>query len=174
MGCHALLQGTFLTGGSTYIPHISCTDRWLPYHKLTWKAPSKEETEAHSQRAQCHGPRHPHPTQGPSRGHAQGPGPRSTGLGICTRVREARRQPDPPVPPPTRAPPDAGRLNAAWAGQGERPATRSSQSLEQGLALQRHRSAGRPPVAPASPRPPRREPAITEPSSVERTKGPRG
>ena len=73
MGCHALLQGTFPNGGSTYIPHISCTDRWLPYHEHTWEAPSKEETEAHSQRARCH-----NPPEGPAKDtpKALGPGAR--------------------------------------------------------------------------------------------------
>ena len=38
VGCHALLQGIFLTQGSSHISYVSCTGSWGLDHWATWKA----------------------------------------------------------------------------------------------------------------------------------------
>ena len=37
--CHFLLQGIFLTQGSTLDSCVSCIGRWIPYPSTTWEAP---------------------------------------------------------------------------------------------------------------------------------------
>ena len=38
VGCHALLQGIFLTQKRTCVSGIFCTGRWILYHCTTWEA----------------------------------------------------------------------------------------------------------------------------------------
>ena len=41
VGCHAILQGIFLTRNLTHVSHASCIGKWVFTTRGTWEAPTK-------------------------------------------------------------------------------------------------------------------------------------